>query len=114
MIGQGLGPGLVTVATRISVILNADGAEFWFTDLGYASRGSFSKSPPPIASAEVFMTSRRLKPFRLPIRICPSHRKVGKRQSRSIELVQSRKLYIARFRGSHSRYCFRCWFMLAR
>src|SRR5262249_4244059 len=98
MIGHGLGPGFTTVATRISVIFNAEGAECVFTALGYASAGWFSRSPPPIASAEVFMTSRRLKPFRLPIRICPSYWESWLRQSRSIELIQSRKLYIASFR----------------
>src|SRR4029079_10805972 len=60
IMGQGLGPGLTIVATRKSVIRNAEGLELVLTPLGYASRGSPSRRAAPSAPAEVFRTSRRL------------------------------------------------------
>src|SRR5882672_2275959 len=59
MIGQGLGPGFTTVATRRSVILSVEGLELVLTALGYASSDWSINSAPPSAPIEVFRTSRR-------------------------------------------------------
>jgi hypothetical protein len=57
--GQGLGPGFTTVATRRSVTFSVEGLEFVLTAFGYASRASPTSKAPPKAIADVFSTSRR-------------------------------------------------------
>src|SRR5271157_6360113 len=61
MMGQGLGPGLATMATRRSVILSADGLELVLTLRGAACSAAASRdrSAPPMIPAEVLNRSRR-------------------------------------------------------
>src|ERR1039457_6654055 len=61
MMGQGLGPGFTTVATRRSVILSADGLEFVLTFRCAACSAATSRdrSAPPMIPAEVLNRSRR-------------------------------------------------------
>src|SRR5664280_3191009 len=61
MMGQGLGPGFTTVATRRSVILSADGLEsvLTFRCAACSAAASRDTSAPPMIPAEVLNRSRR-------------------------------------------------------
>src|SRR5271157_1274971 len=74
MMGQGLGPGFATMATRRSVILSADGLELVLTLRGAtcSAAASRARSAPPMIPAEVLNRSRRpILPLRLNISSSP-------------------------------------------
>src|SRR5580704_6504198 len=72
MRGHGLGPGFTMVATRISVILSADGLELLLTFFcgACSAAASRDRSAVPTIPAEVLNRSRRpIFPLRLDIAV---------------------------------------------
>ena len=107
--GQGLGPGFTTVATRRSVILSVDGLEFvlTFRCAACSAAASRDRSAPPIITAELLNRSRRpILPLRFNIAVFSSLSAGLTSSNARIEPISSRSLASIK-RGAGHGECLR-------